>query len=327
MVQHYNVAVEVLDLRKQSAMYFAASSGAVDAMDALALHGALCDGKDHLRQSPLFFAAANGHISAVKWLLDNGADAARTDTTTARKRADWFARRGGHDEVVELLRSSLGVKGVNIDSGGSGKRRAPIESQRSKPAKVKSPSARRSHKKKWSAYKLFKLDSNSVEQPVTEYDIQEFEKSYPEVVQWNNDSPLLTYDFWELSEYRIWQPAAFGIMKRLWKMEVASAFRYPVAEDELVAPNYFVLIKHPMDLHTVKCKLTSHQYTSFAEFNSDLELIFHNCFLYNSKPDHPIRLAGERLQSLTREIIRETIKTTIVPPNNPNLFAIEIQKT
>ncbi|EXX52109.1 Bdf1p [Rhizophagus irregularis DAOM 197198w] len=41
------------------------------------------------------------------------------------------------------------------------------------------------------------------------------------------------------------------------------------------------IIKHPMDLFTIKLKLKNNQYTSLEEFENDIRLIFCNCYTYN----------------------------------------------
>ncbi|CAO3672922.1 unnamed protein product [Rhizopus stolonifer] len=63
----------------------------------------------------------------------------------------------------------------------------------------------------------------------------------------------------------------------------AFAFLQPVDPVLLGIPDYFDVIKHPMDLSTVKAKLNS--YNSKEEFISDLKLMFENCYTYNNQTD------------------------------------------
>lgn len=46
------------------------------------------------------------------------------------------------------------------------------------------------------------------------------------------------------------------------------------------APNYYEIIKHPMDLGTVGKKM--HLYKNIMEFKRDLDLIWDNCLVYNT---------------------------------------------
>jgi histone acetyltransferase len=58
-------------------------------------------------------------------------------------------------------------------------------------------------------------------------------------------------------------------------------FLKPVAIDE--APNYYDVVKEPMDLETVGKKLDTDKYTQIDEFVHDITLICNNCRYYNRK--------------------------------------------
>lgn len=55
------------------------------------------------------------------------------------------------------------------------------------------------------------------------------------------------------------------------------------------APNYYEVIKKPMDLNTVLKNLKQLHYTNKQQFVEDLMLIWQNCLMYNSDPKHFIR--------------------------------------
>lgn len=59
-------------------------------------------------------------------------------------------------------------------------------------------------------------------------------------------------------------------------------FLRPVQKRE--APNYFDIIKNPMDLTTMTKKLKNLQYNNKDDFAADLELIWSNCLTYNTMP-------------------------------------------
>jgi hypothetical protein len=46
-------------------------------------------------------------------------------------------------------------------------------------------------------------------------------------------------------------------------------------------PDYFLIVKHPMDLGTVQDKLKRNLYPTPDEFAADMRLVFSNCRLYN----------------------------------------------
>ncbi|WVQ98831.1 hypothetical protein IAU59_005962 [Kwoniella sp. CBS 9459] len=68
------------------------------------------------------------------------------------------------------------------------------------------------------------------------------------------------------------------------------AFQKPVSKRD--APDYYEVIKKPMDLTTVLRNVKARKYKSKADFESDLNLIWSNCFEYNSQETHPIRAAA-----------------------------------
>ncbi|TKY88787.1 hypothetical protein EX895_002418 [Sporisorium graminicola] len=69
--------------------------------------------------------------------------------------------------------------------------------------------------------------------------------------------------------------------------EHSTAFLSKVSKRD--APDYYDVIKHPMDLGTMQKKVKSGQYKNKKQFAHDLNLIWDNCLLYNSDPSHPLR--------------------------------------
>lgn len=63
------------------------------------------------------------------------------------------------------------------------------------------------------------------------------------------------------------------------KQKNAWPFRKPVSVCEV--PDYFDVIKHPMDFGKIKSKLNLGDYRSNEQAMKDVELVFHNCDLYN----------------------------------------------
>ncbi|KAJ3299782.1 Transcriptional activator spt7 [Borealophlyctis nickersoniae] len=86
-------------------------------------------------------------------------------------------------------------------------------------------------------------------------------------------------------------------------------FLRPVSKKE--APDYYDIIKNPMDLGTVTKKLKDLQYNSKAEFAADLYLIWSNCETYNART-HPIRHMGSALKRKTTDLLKKVPDITIV---------------
>lgn len=69
------------------------------------------------------------------------------------------------------------------------------------------------------------------------------------------------------------------------------------------APNYYEIIKKPMDLNTVMRKLRNFQYRSKKQFVDDLMLIWQNCLTYNTDPKHYLRVDAIAMQKKTQSLI------------------------
>lgn len=62
-------------------------------------------------------------------------------------------------------------------------------------------------------------------------------------------------------------------------------FKHPV--DPIVdnVPNYFDVVKRPMDLNTIRTKMANGAYKYAPEFEADIRLIFQNCYEYWTQDD------------------------------------------
>ncbi|KAF6804543.1 hypothetical protein CSOJ01_10142 [Colletotrichum sojae] len=69
------------------------------------------------------------------------------------------------------------------------------------------------------------------------------------------------------------------------------------------APDYYTMIKQPMDLGTMTKKLKSLTYKSKAEFVTDLNLIWDNCLKYNQDMGHPLRRMANGMRKEAEKLI------------------------
>lgn len=76
---------------------------------------------------------------------------------------------------------------------------------------------------------------------------------------------------------------AYRILLALKKNPNADPFLRPVDPIALNIPDYFTIIKEPMDLGTVEKNLLNGMYKNHLEFASDVRKIWSNSFLYNAK--------------------------------------------
>ena len=72
-------------------------------------------------------------------------------------------------------------------------------------------------------------------------------------------------------------------LEKLFRQPESEAFRQPVDPVLLGIPDYFDVVKHPMDLQTIKTKLDTGRYADPWEFCDDVWLMFENAWLYNKR--------------------------------------------
>lgn len=72
-----------------------------------------------------------------------------------------------------------------------------------------------------------------------------------------------------------------SILEKLMAHPITTPFQTPVPAGEDAPANYFEIIKHPIDLGTIKKKLEENQYDDFQAFYSDVDLVWKNAETYN----------------------------------------------
>ncbi|KAF7873893.1 hypothetical protein EAF04_002565 [Stromatinia cepivora] len=94
-----------------------------------------------------------------------------------------------------------------------------------------------------------------------------------------------------------WCEETLNEMKKSKYLMFSSAFMAPVDPVALQIPNYFTIIKSPMDISTVSEKLQNGAYTRAKEFEQDVKLIFQNCYKFNPE-GNPVRVMGQQFEEL-----------------------------
>jgi len=92
------------------------------------------------------------------------------------------------------------------------------------------------------------------------------------------------------------------VLKTLQNHQHAWVFNSPVDPVELGLPDYFQIIKRPMDLGTIKKRLENGCYHSVEEFQADTLLTFDNAMLYNQEGSVVHNMAKEMKDLLVPEL-------------------------
>ncbi|KAE8656160.1 bidirectional sugar transporter SWEET2a-like isoform X1 [Hibiscus syriacus] len=107
-----------------------------------------------------------------------------------------------------------------------------------------------------------------------------------------------------------------ALLKAMMKHPAGWVFNKPVDPKALGIPDYFSIIKNPMDLGTIKSKLAKNIYIGTDEFVADIRLTFANAMLYNPPSNNVHKMAEEmkdffeaRWKSLEEKCNEENLKT------------------
>lgn len=107
---------------------------------------------------------------------------------------------------------------------------------------------------------------------------------------------------------------ATKVVNKLTLHDSAALFNEPVDLDTL--PDYGQIIKHPMDLRTIWERLESGKYTSLKALDSDIRLVFKNCFTYNAAGTIGYE-QGKKLEKYYQTISKE-LRTRIADASSSN---------
>jgi len=114
------------------------------------------------------------------------------------------------------------------------------------------------------------------------------------------------------------------ILVKVQKHQHSWPFQKPVDPVALALPDYYEVVKKPMDLSTIKKKFDTYQYNSGAEALSDFEVMFSNCYLYN-KPTDDVTLMCQAVESAFKDLVKRmnsdpTLRSELEadPPQQPS---------
>ncbi|CAB0012922.1 unnamed protein product [Nesidiocoris tenuis] len=109
------------------------------------------------------------------------------------------------------------------------------------------------------------------------------------------------------SDNKVFKPdelrqALMPTLEKLFRQDESLPFRQPVDPQSLGIPDYFEIVKTPMDLSTVKRKLDTGQYSDPWEYADDVWLMFDNAWLYNRKTSKVYKCCTKLSEVFEQEI-------------------------
>lgn len=94
------------------------------------------------------------------------------------------------------------------------------------------------------------------------------------------------------------------VMKVLWKHQFAWPFHHPVDAAKLNLPDYYQIIKNPLDMLTIKRRLENNYYWTAVECIQDFSTMFTNCYIYN-RPNDDIVLMAQTVEKAFLQKVAE----------------------
>ncbi|XP_026119335.1 bromodomain testis-specific protein isoform X4 [Carassius auratus] len=110
------------------------------------------------------------------------------------------------------------------------------------------------------------------------------------------------------------------VIKSLWRHQFSWPFRQPVDAVRLNLPDYYTIIKNPMDMTTIKKRLENNYYWKAMECIEDFNNMFTNCYVYNRPGDDIVQMAQaleklflEKVANMPQDEIEISALTTKAP--------------
>ena len=102
-----------------------------------------------------------------------------------------------------------------------------------------------------------------------------------------------------------WQKLAGKVLMACWKQKGAFWFHEPVDPVRYNIMDYNDIVREPMDLGTIKKKLSHNVYANATEFVKDMRLVFANCYRYNGEV-HDISVCAKEVEMVFEDTLKST---------------------
>ena len=284
LIEKCNLPINERDIYGQNPIYYAARDGHLNLCELLVEKGTDVNLEDKYGQTCIFYAIREGHYDIVDFLIKHGANVNKNDKK--KQTPVSFAMKNGKDKIAELLITNGGIRPEpkaknNKEHNKRNRKRSTEDDHQTKSEIINNIQAPKK-------YILVKIGENGEKTPLNEEECSKFAQENPEVFQLLNNKEELQKKVDEINDEDLkmhdsWEKIAKKLMNTLWKHRDADLFHKPVDPEELNIPDYFNIIKNPMDFSTIKRKLSNYSYTNLQEFCNDMGLVFENCYTYNGR--------------------------------------------
>ena len=289
LIEICKLPINERDIYGQNPIYYAAREGHIKLCELLVEKGTDINLEDKYGQTCIFYAIREGHLNIVEFLIKHGANVNKTDKK--KQTPVSYAMKVGQIQIMELLKANGGMapesKTKNKTHNKKNHKKSDFEeNSKSENNNINNNNLNVQIPKK---YILVKIQENGEKVPINENEFQQFCNDNPEIAKLlDNNKEKLTKMVNDINDDDIkacecWEKIAKKLMNILWKVKDAEIFHKPVDPVELNIPDYFSIIKHPMDFSTIKKKLNNFSYTNLKEFCADMNLVFENCYTYNGR--------------------------------------------
>ena len=293
LVKECGLNVNEIDVYGQTPIYYCVRDNKLETVKLMIELGTNINIEDKYGQNCLFYAIREGHFDIVELLIQKGANVNQVDK---KKRTPYsFAEKYCFQNICDLLLKNGANKPI---SKINAEKRGRKEKKKTLKEKFDNENNNEENKINNENEDMLTVDDiqkprkcylvkieNDKKTPLTNDEIKIFKKEHEDIYKYlvdekereklkeNADKSLLYFDTWEKQ--------AKKLINMLWKVKGAYLFHKPVDPVELGIPDYFQIIKKPMDFSTIKKKLSNNLYTNFREFTEDIGLTFDNCYNYN----------------------------------------------
>ena len=293
-----------LDVMNQTALFYIARQGKINCVDILIQNGCSVNHKDIFGQTPIYYSVKENRIEMTNKLVQLGANVNNDDNNG--QTPIFFASIENREDMCRLLVSL----GANVNAQDKQKQ-TPLQIAKKthnfkmyelltslgaflpleNPLKDKKLSIKKQNdyldKGILRKYVLTKIRNGSFEM-LEGPELKDLLNKNPEILLYlkhpeNVEKIEIKIPPPNTQIFEYWEKAAKKIMNILWKINGASLFHAPVDPVSLNIPDYFEVIKKPMDFGTIKQRLNNSFYNNVNEFIFDVELVFKNCIEYNGE--------------------------------------------